>query len=99
MEMNRGEKISFLKDWIAERGATENLERLLCGLERENVLRVDLVPKEIFHILFGSNVSAISKDELPRLQEICPDYGWPSLRERGMNVCICGDPDWKEVTH
>ena len=41
MEKTTADKIIFLRDWISKNVTTENLERLLYGLEYENVLQVD----------------------------------------------------------
>jgi hypothetical protein len=93
MEKTRKEQISFVKEWIAAHGSTADLEKLLHGMEHEGVLRYQFIPDEIFHEIWGSNVSAIPSDKVPRLQAVVPEYDWPSLRERGVNVLKCGQPD------
>jgi hypothetical protein len=61
-------------------------------MEHEGGLQVDLIPDEIFHDLCGSNVSAIPLEDVPKYQGLFPDYDWPSLRERGINVLKYGRP-------
>lgn len=86
MEKTGEEKIKFVKDFISAHGTNEKLEKLLYGLEYENVLRAELIPEEIFHDLFGSNVKAIPSDMVPKLQEYYPDHDWPLLSRNGQIV-------------
>ncbi|MGA9110452.1 MAG: hypothetical protein ACLPSL_00700 [Smithella sp.] len=81
MEKTTADKIIFLRDWISKNVTTENLERLLYGLEYENVLQVDLIPEEIFHDLCGSNVSPIPAEMVPKLQKAYPEYNWADLAD------------------
>ena len=83
MEKTTEEQIKFIKVWRSENETTENLERLLHGLEHENRLYVDLIPDEIFHELCGSNVSPIPMDDVPKFQTAYPGYDWNVL-------AICG---------
>lgn len=83
MEKTAAKNIIFLRDYMLKKGTTKKLEMLLYGLEYENVLRVDLVPEEIFHEIFGSNVSFILPDKIPKFQEVYPDYNWDDLATRG----------------
>lgn len=83
MEKTGEEQIKFVKVWISENGSTENLERLLHGLEHENRLYVGLIPEEIFHELCGSNVSPIPMDDVPKFQTAYPGYDWNALAIRG----------------
>ncbi len=92
MEKTTAETIKFVRGWIAEHGTSENLERLLHGLEYEDALRVDLIPEEIFHDLCEGNVSAIPLDDVQKNQEAYPEYDWNALRERGINVLKYGWP-------
>ncbi len=71
---------------MSENGTTENLERLLNGLEHENRLYVDLIPEEIFHDLYESNVSPIPMDDVPKYQGAYPGYDWNALAARGAAV-------------
>ena len=83
MEKTTEEQIKFIKVWRSENETTENLERLLHGLEHENRLYVDLIPDEIFHELYGSNVSPIPMDDVPKFQTAYPGYDWNVLAIRG----------------
>lgn len=99
MERSKAETIQFVKGWMADHGSTEDLEKLLHGLEHDGVLLYKFIPEEIFHDIWGSNVSAIPLDDLPKYQAASPERDWPSLRERGVNVLKYGQPVLdKEVT-
>jgi hypothetical protein len=52
-------------------------------MEHENVLQIDLIPEEIFHYLYESNVASIPMDMVPKLQKSYPEYNWDDLAKRG----------------
>ena len=86
LEKTKEEKIKFLRNWIAENGTTEDTKRLLYELEHNNILYVHLIPREIFHDLYGSNVSPIPLNLVPKYQIAYPEYNWNALAIRGAAV-------------
>lgn len=83
MDKTMAECIKCVKAWKCKNGTSEALEILLHTMEHEGILRLDLVPEEIFHDLSEGNVSPIPMDMILKLQAFNPWYDWVVLSKRG----------------